>query len=101
MSPGRVAAALVAAGVLVCVASSLGVLLPRTVLGRIHFLTPVTSVGAPLVGVGLAIDSGWQLPTALILFTTLVLAATGPVLAAAMARVAAQRQGLVPRESPE
>ncbi|GIJ27202.1 hypothetical protein Vqi01_23640 [Micromonospora qiuiae] len=98
---GSLAAILVTAGVLVCVASVLGILLPRNVLRRIHFLTPVTSVGAPLVGVGLAVDSGWHLPTALILFTTLVLVVTGPVLAAATGRVAAQWQKLVPAESPE
>lgn len=102
MSGGQlVSAVLVAAGVLVCVAASLGVLLPRTVLDRIHFLTPVTSVGAPLIGLGLAVGTGWHLSTALILLTALVLAVTGPVLAAATARVAAQRQRLVPAESPE
>ncbi len=100
-SVGPLAAILVTAGVLVCVASALGVLLPHSVLRRIHFLTPVTSLGAPLVGVGLAVDSGLHLSTALILFTTVVLVVTGPVLAAATARVAAQRQKLVPAEAPE
>jgi multisubunit Na+/H+ antiporter MnhG subunit len=96
-----VACVLVSAGVLVCVATSVGAVFPRDVLDRLHFVAPVTSLGTPLVGVGLAVDSGRHLSTALILVTVAVVAVTGPVLAAATGRAAAEQRDLVPAESPE
>lgn len=100
-----VAGALVAAGVLVCVLAAIGAALPRParmrVLSRLHFLTPATSLGAPLVGLGLAVDTGWHLATAMTLATVAVTAAAGPVLAAATARVAAAEHGLLPQEAGE
>jgi multisubunit Na+/H+ antiporter MnhG subunit len=94
-------AVLAGAGVLVCVVASVGALVPRDILDRLHFLTPVTSVGVPLVGVGVAVDTGWHLTTAEVLFTVAVVALTGPVLAAATGRDAAEQRGLVRAESPE
>lgn len=96
-----VAAVLVWAGVGVCVVSAAGALVPRDLLDRLHFLTPVTSVGTPLIGIGLAIASGWHLATAMILLIVATVAPTGPVLAAATARIVAEKRGLIPAESPE
>jgi len=93
--------ALAAAGVLVCVVAALGALVPRDLLDRLHFVTPVTSVGIPLIGLGLAIDTGWHLATALILVIVAVVAGTGPLLAAATGRDEAERRGLIRAESPE
>ncbi|HWG64978.1 MAG TPA: monovalent cation/H(+) antiporter subunit G [Streptosporangiaceae bacterium] len=89
-----------AAGLAVVVLACLGALLPRPVFTRLHFLTPVTSAGAPLIGVALAIQNGWGLTSGLILLIVVLLAMTGPVLAAATARVSAERDGLIEVDSP-
>jgi multicomponent Na+:H+ antiporter subunit G len=56
-------------------------------MGRLHFLAPVTSVGGPLIGAGLAVANGWNLTTATVLLTVAVLALTGPILGAAIGRL--------------
>lgn len=101
MTAGTLVAHLLAGlGVLLVTASACAALLPRSTRGRLHFLTPVTSLGAPLVGLGLAVDTGWHLATAAILVTVAVVTVTGPALAAATGRVSALRDGLVRQESP-
>lgn len=87
---------LAGAGVLVCVVSACGALVPADIVDRLHFLTPVTSLGTPLIGLGLAVHTGWHLATATILLIVAATAATGPVLAAATARIAAEQRGLIP-----
>lgn len=91
---------LLAAGAAVVVVTSLRAVLARGVYNRLHFLSPVTSLAGPLIGLALAINSGWNLTTAQILLIVALLALTGPVLEAATGRLAAQRDELVPRESP-
>jgi multicomponent Na+:H+ antiporter subunit G len=88
------------AGIAVTVLSCLGALAFRRVYVRLHYLTPMTSIGAPLTGLALAIQNGWGLTTAQILFIVFLLAITGPVLEAATGRVAAQREDLIEPESP-
>lgn len=92
MTTGLLAQVLVGAGVLVCVAACLGALVPRRPLDRIHFVTPLTSLGTPLIGLGLAVATGWHLAGATILLTAGVVALTGPALATATARLAANDQ---------
>jgi multisubunit Na+/H+ antiporter MnhG subunit len=92
--------ALYAAGLAVVVLAPLTALRARHVYNRLHFVAPMTSLGAPLIGVALAIQNGWGLTTAQELFITGLLAVTGPVLAAATGRMAAQRDGLIKRGSP-
>src|SRR4051812_3700537 len=58
----------------------------RTPLDRLHFVPPITSLGVPLVAVGVAIDEGPDLTTGLVLITAVLLAVTGPVLGMAAAR---------------
>jgi len=94
-------AAVAGVGVLVCVVASIGALVARDLLDRLHFLAPVTSLCVPLIGLGLAVDTGWHLTTMEILLTVGVVAGTGPVLAAATGRAAAEQRGLIPAESPE
>ena len=102
MSAADVASrSLLVAGVAVTVLSSLGALAFRQVHNRLHFITPITSLGAPLVGLALAIENGWGETTAEILFTVFLLALVGPALEAATGRLAAQQEGWVPRRSPE
>jgi multicomponent Na+:H+ antiporter subunit G len=88
-----VAAVSAGAGVLVVVGSALRALVTRDALARLHLVTPVTSVGGPLLGLGLAITNGWTLATAQILFTVFLLALTGPVLGSATGRLAERAQG--------
>ena len=93
--------ALLSAGIAVVVLSCLSALALRRVYNRLHFLTPATSIGAPLIGIAAAIGDGPGLTTAGILFIVLLLAVTGPVLEAATGRMAAQREGLTRQESPQ
>lgn len=88
-------------GVGVTVASAFAALWLRGVFARLHFLSPTTSIAAPLIGISLAIENGWGLTTGLILVTVFLLAFAGPVVEAATARVMAQREAIVAEESPE
>jgi multicomponent Na+:H+ antiporter subunit G len=88
-------------GVGVVVLAALAALRVRRPEDRMHFLTPTTSVGTPLVGLGLVLQNGWSLTSAQIVLTCVLLMITGPVLASATVRVAGQREGAVTRESPE
>lgn len=96
-----VGAVLAGLGVVVVVAAAIAAVWVREEYVRLHFLTPVTSLGAPLVGVGLGLVNGWTLTSATILGITLLLAITGPVLGSAIGRVTAQLDGVVEQESPE
>jgi multicomponent Na+:H+ antiporter subunit G len=93
-----IAWALLAAGTLVVIASAVGTVVTRDFYRRLHWLTPVTSVGAPLIGLALAIANGWSLTTAIVLLTVVLSAVTAPVLTAAIGRVGAQRDGIVSDE---
>ncbi|VVJ25186.1 Uncharacterised protein [Amycolatopsis camponoti] len=91
---------LVFAGVAVVVLSALAMLRARTLLTRLHLLAPVTTLGGPLVGLGLALANGWTLGSGAILLTVVLLAVTGPVLQSAAGRVEAQRQGAIDEDLP-
>jgi multicomponent Na+:H+ antiporter subunit G len=81
--------------------SVLGALRMGTVFARLHFVTPITSLAAPLFGLALAIENGWGLTAATILLTVFVLAATGPVIQAATGRLAAEHEGITHGGDPE
>ncbi len=83
------------------VISSWAALWLRGVLVRLHYLSPVTTVASPLIGVSLLLANGWSLTTGLMLLTSFMLAAAGPAIAVAIARVVTQREGITPAESPE
>jgi multisubunit Na+/H+ antiporter MnhG subunit len=87
-------------GVTVVVMASVAAVWLRGTFVRLHMLAPVTAVGGPLIGLALAIENGWGLTTALILFTVFLLALSGPVVEVATARVNAQREGIVPLDAP-
>lgn len=93
--------ALVVLGTAVTVAAALGALAARDLYSRLHFVTPVSSLGAPLVAIGLSVNEGANLTTASILLPAFLLFMTGPVLSAAIARTAAQREGRVRGRGPE
>lgn len=90
-----------AIGVAVVVITALASLRVRRTEDRLHFLTPMTALGTPLIGLGLVLTDGWSLTSAQIALTCLLVMLTGPVLSSAAMRVSAMREGAVSRESPE
>lgn len=96
-----VAEALLAASLLVIVLSMFGAVVMRTSFGKLHFITPVTTVAAPLFCAALVVDSTWSITTGLEILTTALVMVSGPVLEAAIGRVAAQRFELIDPEGPQ
>lgn len=92
---------LVGAGVLVVVLASAAALRSKSVFRRLHYLTVLTSVAAPLIGVGAIVADGFGLAGASVLAIVVLLAATGPVLGAATGRLNARRDGIVDGRTPE
>lgn len=99
-APGPVVLALMAAGLLVVVMAAIGAVLTLRVYDRLHLVSPVTSLGAPLIGLALMIHNGWSLASGEIFVVVALLVVTGPALASATGRLAGQREGFVSRESP-
>lgn len=91
---------LLAAGVIIAVAAAVGAVFTRDVYDRMHFLSPVTSVANPLIGLALILANGWGLTSAEIVATVVLLAVTGPVLQSATGRLAAQHDDLIDKEAP-
>jgi multicomponent Na+:H+ antiporter subunit G len=88
-------------GVAVIVISSWSALWLRGPLVRLHYLSPVTTLGAPLIGVSVLLASGWSLTTGLVLLIVFLLCASGPAMTIALARVIAQREGIAHGDSPQ
>lgn len=86
--------------VVVVLSAALALPLPHTE-DRLHLLAPMTSLGTPLVALGLALRNGWSLTTLQIVLTCLLICVTGPVMTSAAARVAAMQKGAIPRETPQ
>lgn len=106
MSPGIDAAhvaglVLYGLGIVVVVVTCWLALLPHPPLQRLHLVSPATSLGAPLVGLGLALENGWRLASGEVLLIAALLAFTGPALVAATGRIMAEREGLLGEEEPE
>jgi multisubunit Na+/H+ antiporter MnhG subunit len=98
---GVVVLVLLGLAALVVVLSAVGLVAAPSVLPRLHFIAPVTSLAAPLVGVAYLVDQGIGLAAGLVLLTVAVLALTGPPLGAAIGRLAAAELDLLPTESPQ
>ncbi|HKN98118.1 MAG TPA: monovalent cation/H(+) antiporter subunit G [Pseudonocardiaceae bacterium] len=92
---------LVGAGALVVVLASAAALRSRSVYRRLHYLTMLTSVAAPLIGAGAIVANGFGLAGASVLAIVVLLAVTGPVLGAATGRLNARRDGIVDGQAPE
>jgi multicomponent Na+:H+ antiporter subunit G len=94
--------ALAAVGCAVIVLSAVGAaVMPGGVFNRLHFLTPMTSLGLPLVAVGLSVESGQPFTVAELLFIALLVGVSGPVLESATGRAAARQQNHLPGKDPE
>ncbi|PKV96360.1 multicomponent Na+:H+ antiporter subunit G [Amycolatopsis echigonensis] len=91
---------LVFAGVFVILASSAGLVRAKDLLTRLHLLSPATTLGAPLIGVGLVLVNGVQLGSGAILATVVLLAVTGPILQSATARLEARHRGEADEDLP-
>lgn len=89
------------AGVVLVLALSLAALRMSRPQDRVHFLTPTTTLGTPLIGLGLVLQNGWTLTSAQIAVICVLLMIAGPVLGAATVRVASQLDGTISPESPE
>lgn len=92
---------LVSAGVLVTILASLAALRARSVYRRLHYLTAITSLAGPLVGLGAIVADGPGLAGASVLLIMLVVGITGPVLGSATARLNAQHDGVIDEETPQ
>ncbi|HEX4722043.1 MAG TPA: monovalent cation/H(+) antiporter subunit G [Pseudonocardiaceae bacterium] len=93
-----IADVLVGLGTLIAVLASLAALRARSVYRRLHYLTVVTSVAAPLIGIGAIVVDGLGLTGASVLAVVVLLAVTGPILGAATGRLNAQRDGIISTE---
>ncbi|MBB4684026.1 monovalent cation/H(+) antiporter subunit G [Amycolatopsis jiangsuensis] len=91
---------LVFAGVAVVLLSSAGLVRARDLLTRLHLLSPVTTLGAPLIGIGLVLVNGWHLGSGAIVVTVALLVVTGPVVQAGTARLEAVRRGALDEDLP-
>ncbi len=96
-----IAQVLLFAGVAVIVVSAWAALWLRGPLVRVHYLAPVTTLGAPLIGISVVFASGWSLSTGLVLLIVFLVSASGPAMTIALARVIAQREGIAPGRSPQ
>lgn len=87
-------------GVAVMVCSALGAAALPRVFDRLHLLTATTSLGVPLIGVGLIVSQGLSEPSAMIAVTVVLIVVSSPVISAATARLTAQHERLVDQDSP-
>lgn len=81
---------------LTVVLSAAGLARAPDVVARLHFLTPVTSIAAPLVAVAYLVDRGVNLDSGLVVVIVGLLALTGPPLGSAIARATAEEQEMLP-----
>ncbi|HWF71527.1 MAG TPA: monovalent cation/H(+) antiporter subunit G [Mycobacterium sp.] len=84
----------------VVVLSSLAAVTLPTVFDCLHLLTATTSVGTPLIVLGLIISSGWSASSATIAVIAAVVVVTSPAMSAATGRLAAQREGVIDVDWP-
>jgi multisubunit Na+/H+ antiporter MnhG subunit len=71
------------AGVVVSVCAALGMLLVRDPADRLHLTSPLNTLGATLVAVAVAVETGWGRAAVKDLVIGLLLLGTGAVVSAA------------------
>ena len=87
--------------VLVIAYASIGALMARSPLAKLHFLAPATTIAVPLFGIAALIYFGIGLAGAAVAVVALVVAFTGPSLTTAIGRALAAEQGIDVGEPPE
>jgi multisubunit Na+/H+ antiporter MnhG subunit len=100
MNTQSVAWTVVFAGIAVTSLSAVTAAALPQVFDRLHLLTVTTSLGAPLIGVGLMILRGWTEASAMIAATTALVVLSSPVISAATAQLAARLGKLLDEDSP-
>ncbi len=85
-------------GVLLLSAAAL-LVLPRP-YGRLHALTPATSLGMPLIAFALAVETGPGRGAVKLLLIAALTAVGGPVTTMAIGRGTAQNDSLLRKDSP-
>lgn len=100
MNAQSVGWAVVFAGVAAMSLSAFAATVRALVFERLHLLTAATSVGVPLIGVGLVIVRGWTQASAMLVAISVVVLLTAPVVSAATARLAAEHDGLIDGTAP-
>jgi len=74
--------------VAVVLASSVGVLVMRDAVAKLHFVTPISIVAALLVGLAVLVQSGFSVNSAQAWLTVLLMAIATPFLSHATVRAA-------------
>jgi multicomponent Na+:H+ antiporter subunit G len=90
-----------ATSLMVTVGAVVGAIVLRSTFAKLHYLAPITSVGAPLFGAALVVSNGWGITAGLDILIVVLLALSGPVLESAIGRVEAQQRHLVIGEGPQ
>jgi multicomponent Na+:H+ antiporter subunit G len=85
----------------IIVLSAAGALIVRTPMARLHFLSPVTSLAGPLLGIALVLQQGWGIASGLVVLTIGLLAVSSPVLESATARLIGLEQGVLPEQDAD
>jgi monovalent cation/proton antiporter MnhG/PhaG subunit len=94
MGPRHVVAlVLLALGAAALVVSAVALVVLPAPFARLHALAPATSLGAPLIALALAVDTGPGRAAVKLLFIGGLLAVAGPVTTMAVARVTAATGG--------
>ncbi|OBG32553.1 monovalent cation/H(+) antiporter subunit G [Mycobacterium sp. E3198] len=91
--------AVVFAGIAVMSVSAVAAAARPGVFDRLHLLTVTTSLGAPLIGVGLMTLRGWSEASAMVAATTALVVLSAPVISAATAQLAARLGKLLDEDS--
>ncbi len=97
-----IALSLVGLGTAVVVLAVIGaVTIGPDLLKRLHYLTPITSLGVPLICAGLCVENGWGMTAGQIIVIGVLLLVTGPILGSATGKLIAEQEDRVRSESPE
>ena len=88
-------------GVAVLLLSATALVALERPYGRLHALTPATSLGLPLVALALAVETGPGRSAVKLLVIAAMAAVGGPVTTMAIGRATAQSAGLLRKDSPQ
>lgn len=91
---------LIFGGVSVMACSAVGAAAVGGVLDRLHLLSVTTSVGFPLMALGLIVQRGFSEASAMVVLIAALVLLSAPVMSAATARLTAHEAGVVEADSP-
>ena len=98
----EIALSLVGLGTAIVVLAVVGALaIGPDLLKCLHYLTPITSLGVPLICAGLCVENGWGMTAGQIIVIGVLLFVTGPVLGSATGKLIAEQEQRIRSESPE